>query len=52
MDNTIKLVSIIAGIVGGLAQTFMGARELYKYTTTDQTKENVDNNGTEEAKEV
>ena len=52
MDNTIKLVSIIAGIVGGLAQTFMGARELYKYTTTEQNKENVDNSDTTETKEV
>lgn len=51
MDNTVKLVSIIAGIIGGLAQTFMGARELYKYTT-DQDKEKVENKDTGTEKEV
>ena len=50
MDNTVKLISIIAGIVGGLAQTFMGARELYKYTTTEHETEKVEN--TTETKEV
>lgn len=31
MDNAVKLVSIIAGLIGGLAQTFMSAKELSNY---------------------
>ena len=31
MDNTVKLISMIAGIIGGVAQAFMSSRELYNY---------------------
>lgn len=40
MDNTVKLISMIAGIIGGLAQTFISSKELYNFAKTNATEQN------------
>lgn len=46
-DNTIKLISMIAGIIGGVAQALMSSRELYHFAKENQSKtEATTNNNT------
>lgn len=47
MDNTVKLVSMIAGLIGGLAQAFMSSRELYHFAKENQSKTETTTNSTE-----
>ena len=47
MDNTVKLISMIAGIIGGVAQAFMSSRELYHYAKENHSKTETTTSSTE-----
>lgn len=46
MDDTIKVISMIAAFIGGLAQAYMSAREIRDYCATkkdEQSKTSIEN---------
>lgn len=45
-DNTIKLISMIAGIIGGVTQAIMSSRELYHFAKENQSKTEASTNDT------